>query len=518
MSLGKKKYGQYFTPKIVANFMVSLLSVSKDSSILEPSAGQGVFIEALEESGFFCWTAYEIDPTIIQTQGVKNCSFVSTTIKDQFDAVIGNPPYIRWKHLEPDLKEELRQSVLWAKYFNALCDYLFIFIVKSVELLKEGGELVFICSDYWLSSTNAQSLREYLLCNGYFECIYLFKETPIFKGVSASLMIIKYVKHFQIRPNTIKLYRYQGVKVDNLEELFDANSYHYELIPSFKPRERWLLANKEVQGEAKALEKACSRSPHLFLKYSEFDKIGDYFNIGNGMVSGLDKAFNLTGQEYSLSTQEEIKTIKVIKARDIQAYSYQSISKYIYIEDKSISEQEMQEHYQNIYSHLSKWRDSLSLRFQYGRNIDFWSFTFPRNKALFDRDTPRILVPCKDRVNKRKSFRFCLAPSGIYPLQDVTGLIPKNNCRESMEYVLAYLNSPQVYSWLMIHGIVKGDIVEFSEAPLSSIPYKSINWDNQKEVELHNEITRLVQELDSQDVSDNKNKINNLLLELLQCL
>lgn len=39
----KNKFGQYFTPKVVAEFMIEMASISKDSKILEPSCGQGVF-------------------------------------------------------------------------------------------------------------------------------------------------------------------------------------------------------------------------------------------------------------------------------------------------------------------------------------------------------------------------------------------------------------------------------------------------------------------------------------------
>lgn len=37
---------------------------------------------------------------------------------------------------------------------------------------------------------------------------------------------------------------------------------------------------------------------------------------------------------------------------------------------------------------------------------------------------------------------------------------------------------------------MKGEIVEFSEAPISNIPFLSINWENVGEVALHERITR----------------------------
>ena len=70
---------------------------------------------------------------------VINKSFVSAEIKEKYDVIIGNPPYIRWKNLEDNLKTELETSNLWKTYCNSLCDYSSVFILKAAELLKENG-------------------------------------------------------------------------------------------------------------------------------------------------------------------------------------------------------------------------------------------------------------------------------------------------------------------------------------------------------------------------------------------
>lgn len=510
----KNKYGQYFTPQFMAEFMVSLLTCAKESTILEPSSGKGVFLEALEQAGYFHWTAYEIDSTLILNTRVINDSFVSVEIPQLFDAVIGNPPYIRWRNLEDNLKEELLGSSLWNSLFNSLCDYLFFFIARSILLLREGGELIFICSDYWLNSTNGSTLREFILEQGSIESIYHYREANIFSGVTASFMVFKFVK--AARRAQIQLCTYIGERNVNLSRLRDSKNYEIRDIPSFQPDERWILATEDQQQGVRSLERACSRGHKvLFGEQSIIHRIGDFFYIGNGLVSGLDKAFNLTAIQADLSPQEQKKTIKVVKAKDIQPYSYSMVSTYAYIEDKELFEEELTTQYPMIHKAIFPYRDALQRRYQYGRTIDYWSFTFPRNKTLFDADVRRILVPSKDRISKRQYFRFCLAPQGIYPLQDVTGIVPKKHCKESLEYVVAYLNSSQVFDWLSLNGIVKGKVVEFSEAPLASIPYRSIDWDDANEVALHNQITSLVQESMGAGKAVPKEQINKLITELV---
>jgi adenine-specific DNA-methyltransferase len=127
----KNKYGQYFTPPEVAEFMISLSNKDKKSKILEPSCGEGVFLDILETKGFKNVLGCEVDKTLATKRtNVIYQSFITSKFKEKFDLIIGNPPYIRWSNLEDELKTELESNQLWNKYFNSLCDYLYIFILK----------------------------------------------------------------------------------------------------------------------------------------------------------------------------------------------------------------------------------------------------------------------------------------------------------------------------------------------------------------------------------------------------
>ncbi|MFR9593661.1 MAG: restriction endonuclease, partial [Rikenellaceae bacterium] len=158
---------------------------------------------------------------------------------------------------------------------------------------------------------------------------------------------------------------------------------------------------------------------------------------------------------------------------------------------------------------LDLHREKLSKRYNYGKDLKIWEFAFPRNKALFDKKAKRIFIPCKERISKKRYFRFTLANENVFPLQDVTGILQKSNCRESIEYVLAFLNNERVFNWLIYNGIVKGDIVEFSEAPLASIPYRPINWNDDTEVLIHNDIVNNVKAYISSKEDIYIDQINN---------
>ncbi|MEZ5413898.1 MAG: TaqI-like C-terminal specificity domain-containing protein [Opitutaceae bacterium] len=77
-----------------------------------------------------------------------------------FDAVIGNPPYVRPHHLESSDKD-----YFWSHYptFTHKADLYCCFIEKAGQLLRSGGLLAFIVSHGWLRLNSFQELRRFFL-------------------------------------------------------------------------------------------------------------------------------------------------------------------------------------------------------------------------------------------------------------------------------------------------------------------------------------------------------------------
>lgn len=521
----KNKFGQYFTPEIVAEFMIGLADINTNSKILEPSCGEGVFLDLLQQKGFFKLTAFEIDKYLAnEFSYVRYESFVSANINEKFDLVIGNPPYIRWKNLEDELKQELTLNQYWNKYFNSLCDYLYIFILNSIELLAENGQLIFICPEYWMNTTHSITLRNYMVQQGYFEEIYHFNETPIFEKVTVSIVIFKFVKNRKRseKMSVAKFYANQKLTIETLNKLKSKTTLkeaEYVQVSQFKINERWLLQSDEVREELQTLETICKKqNPSSLLSFFdkkklEFNTIGEVCDIGNGLVSGLDKAFQVNG--YELTNAEKAAILNVVKAKHIRPFFAEEITQYIFIKE-NLEEAKFQKLYPNYFLQLQKFKTDLENRYQYNRKINYWEWVFLRNFNLFSKNEKRIFVPCKERISNKNYFRFALVESGIYPTQDVTAIFKKPETKESIEYILAYLNQSIIFDWLKCNGIVKGNIVEFSEKPISSIPFKKIDWTNKKEVNFHNDVTTLTKQFLTSRNKTLLSKINLLFDQLFE--
>lgn len=84
-------------------------------------------------------------------------------IKNGFDIVIGNPPYVSTKSSDENYKKRLKN------FYGFADDFYSHFIFKGIEILKDNGILAFITSKtYWTIQTK-KNLRELLLKNKILE-------------------------------------------------------------------------------------------------------------------------------------------------------------------------------------------------------------------------------------------------------------------------------------------------------------------------------------------------------------
>jgi type I restriction-modification system DNA methylase subunit len=79
-----------------------------------------------------------------------------------FDAIVGNPPYVRPHNLESNIKEYFWQHY---KTFTHKSDLYCCFMENATRLLKPGGLFSYIVSHGWLRLNSFQALRRFILDN-----------------------------------------------------------------------------------------------------------------------------------------------------------------------------------------------------------------------------------------------------------------------------------------------------------------------------------------------------------------
>lgn len=177
----QKLRGGYYTSDDLAEFLTRWVAGVKPESILEPSCGDGVFFSKVTRYiGNPTVTAFEINNEEAAKAVERAASsgltdthvcpddFLGWAIKAikegrRFDAVLGNPPFIRYQFLPP-LFQERAESIFktlnctFTKHTNAWVP----FVIASFALLRPGGRLAMVVPAEIIHVMHARSLRTYL--------------------------------------------------------------------------------------------------------------------------------------------------------------------------------------------------------------------------------------------------------------------------------------------------------------------------------------------------------------------
>jgi phospholipid N-methyltransferase len=131
----KKEFQFFPTPDELADRLVSKAIIYSNSKILEPSAGRGAIVKAINRNmeglQVDCFELMEINQTSLKkvpTANIIGDDFLQTEIENEYDIVIANPPFSKNQDIEH--------------------------IRKMFQVVKPGGTIITIASKHWQSSSN----------------------------------------------------------------------------------------------------------------------------------------------------------------------------------------------------------------------------------------------------------------------------------------------------------------------------------------------------------------------------
>lgn len=173
----EKLRGGFYTPDKIAEFVLRWgINGSSNSEILEPSCGDGAFLEQIYRNKFKykSITAVELDEVEatkaslipLKDRQVINSDFHTycNSTGQRFDLIVGNPPYIRYQFF--DRKQQVEAEDIFIKAgltYSKLTNAWVSFVVGSSLLLKdEGGKIGFVLPAEILQVSFAQQLRNFI--------------------------------------------------------------------------------------------------------------------------------------------------------------------------------------------------------------------------------------------------------------------------------------------------------------------------------------------------------------------
>lgn len=231
----RKKYGQFFTSQKTAEFMASLFTIEfskPELRLLDAGAGTGLLttalVERLRNSGYkgdVFAVCYENDTKVLPVlaenlENLKKTLDIKYEIRndnyltsqnfvcadffkkeaEEFDMIIGNPPYLK---IAKDAPEALAMSEVCYGAPNLY----FLFWSMGIKNLKDGEEMVYIIPRSWTSGAYFERFRKFLFRHCVITNIHIFgSRDKVFdsESVLQETMIIK-VKKTREKPQYVKM-------------------------------------------------------------------------------------------------------------------------------------------------------------------------------------------------------------------------------------------------------------------------------------------------------------------------
>lgn len=176
----QKLRGGVYTHPAIAAFLVEWVKGCQPMRILEPDCGNGGFLEEIEKAelrGLRRLVACEIDgeeaakaaSRTSLSANILNTDFLRWYLvhgrnEEAFDAVVGNPPFIRYQYL-PQEQQRVSEKIFHALRlpFTKHCNAWDPFILGSLHLLRPGGRLAMVVPAEIFHIAYAQAIRSYLV-------------------------------------------------------------------------------------------------------------------------------------------------------------------------------------------------------------------------------------------------------------------------------------------------------------------------------------------------------------------
>ncbi len=388
-----------------------------------------------------------------------------------FDAVIGNPPYVRQEMLT-EFKEYFQRRY---RVYHGIADLYAYFIEKGVSLLRDGGVFSYIVANKWMRANYGEPLRRWLK-HSSIEEIVDFGDLRVFAAATTYPCIIRIRKN-PLSP-TFRAVQVKHLDFTDLGQYVDENGYNARM--DLMGDAGWTLANDR---EKVLLEKIRSKGVPL----------GEYVKgkIYRGILTGLNEAFVIDGATRDRLITEDPKSAEIIKpflaGRDIKRYQKPDNDKYLICipngwtrihAGKADPKSWLKQQYSAIADYLEQFREKAEKRYDKG---EFW-WELRSCDYYEEFEKPKIIYA---EIATHGQFTYDV--ESFY--SDTTSYIMSSNS----QYLLGLLNSKLfTYGFSKISSEIRGGFFRWKRQYMCPMPIRTIDFSSPADVARHDRMVSLV--------------------------
>jgi type I restriction-modification system DNA methylase subunit len=376
-----------------------------------------------------------------------------------FDAVIGNPPYIR-QEMIGDFKEYFQQ---YYKVYDGVADIYAYFIERGITFLNQNGFFSYIVANKWMRANYGKNLRQWLKEQGLEEIVD-FGDLPVFQKATTYPCVIRVANN----------------NPGNKVSIIPVKSLNFTDLHEYVEKEKFILERNKLDDNGWSLSD--ERTQKLLDKLKKTGiPLGEYVKgkIYRGILTGLNEAFVIDAETRKRLIAEDKKSAEIIKpfllGRDIKRYRESISTRFLIFTRRGIDIKS----YPAIYGYLSQYKEKLMPKPKNWKGAE-WKGRKPGNYQWYEIqdavdyheefEKPKIIIPT---IVKSASYAFDI--DNFYS-NDKTSIIPTNDL-----FLFGTLNSR--LADFFVHSIAstkQGGYFEYKPMYIEKIPIASGEGTNKK--------------------------------------
>ncbi|TDU30670.1 N-6 DNA methylase [Arthrobacter sp. JUb115] len=289
--------GAYFTPEPVASFMAQWALGEQGSKVLEPSCGEAQFLAAAHPVLADGRERVELvglelhEPSVqaarerMSAAGIdariEHANFFEVTGNAEYDAVIGNPPYVRYQlHRGADRQLSRAAAKASGVELNELASIWAAFVVHATSFLAVGGRLALVLPAELMFVNYAGPVRQMLLERFASVHLAVFEER-LFADAQEEVVLLLAEGYREGASGSFNLHQFRNAL--DLQALGEGTRH-----TPVRMNERWTgsLVGLEAQGILSAALAAGRMAP-----------LQSWGETSLGAVTGNNKWFTLSAQQ-----------------------------------------------------------------------------------------------------------------------------------------------------------------------------------------------------------------------------
>jgi adenine-specific DNA-methyltransferase len=314
-----KARGAFYTPATIAAFIARWAIRAKGARVLEPACGDGSFMVAAAErladlgaqdaSGLVGVEKSAIEAAkasaLVPVADVRRTSFFDVEPGDfrtRFDAVIGNPPYIRYHGFTGEDRDKgLARARAQGVQLTRLASSWAHFVVHATSFLAEDGRLGLVLPAELLVTDYAQPVRAHLLAR-FASVLVIAFDRLVFEDAQVDAVLLLASNEGPAGINVVRV-----LDVAELDTV-DLGA----LAAGRQPGTRW----------STSIDAGADEAYRALLDSGTVQRLSDVATVDIGIVTGANAYFILSQAEAAKARIPEMYLTPVVeRPRDVPGLS-----------------------------------------------------------------------------------------------------------------------------------------------------------------------------------------------------